>query len=66
VLVARYDDLPTVGDAHEPRRAIQLAAVVVTVAVLRLAGVHTHTHPQRTRCIERLRNQRELRRHRRT
>ena len=41
---ARHDDLATVRRAHQPSRAVERRPVVVAVAQLGFAGVHTHTN----------------------
>ena len=43
----RHHDLVTVGDRHEPCRAVQRPAVVVAVAHLGDSRVHAHADPQR-------------------
>ena len=56
----RDHDLITVRDRHEPCRAIHRAAVVVAVAHLGDARVHTHPDPQRFDRVPVLVAQREL------
>ena len=42
-------DLPAVGDRHDPRRAIQRRAEIVAIPKFRHAGVQAHAHLQRNR-----------------
>ncbi len=57
----RHQDLAAVAHRHQPGRPVQRRTVVVAVAQLRSAGVHTHAHPQRAGLGPRFGAQRELR-----
>ncbi len=57
----RHHDLPAVRDAHQARRPVDRAAVVVAVARFRLARVQAHAHAERTGRVPRFPVERELR-----
>ena len=57
----RHEDLPALRRRHQARGAVDGRAVVVAVAELGVAGVHTDPHPQRPGLAPRLIGDRPLR-----